>query len=81
MSAIQEKLKKMEIFFDQEEFLVIDNGTGFIKAGFSGQDLPRLVIPTVVGSYKEAVDSTLINPNSQEDMEPKTHYTFGDKAL
>jgi actin-related protein len=36
MSAIQEKLKKMEIFFDQEEFLVIDNGTGFIKAGFSG---------------------------------------------
>lgn len=36
MSAIQEKLKKMEIFFDQEEFVVIDNGTGFVKAGFSG---------------------------------------------
>jgi len=26
----------MEIFFDQEEFVVIDNGTGFVKAGFSG---------------------------------------------
>ena len=36
MSAIQEKLKKMEIFFDETEFVVIDNGTGFIKAGFSG---------------------------------------------
>jgi actin-related protein len=29
-------LKKMEIFFDETEFVVIDNGTGFIKAGFSG---------------------------------------------
>ncbi len=51
MVSIQDKLKSMEILFDQEEFLVIDNGTGYIKAGFSGQDLPRIVIPTVVGSY------------------------------
>lgn len=56
MSAIQEKLKKMEILFDQEEFVVIDNGTGFIKAGFSGQDLPRLIIPTVIGERTEQVD-------------------------
>ena len=54
----------MEIFFDQEEFLVIDNGTGFIKAGFSGQDLPRLIIPTILGSKKEPIDTTMINPNS-----------------
>ena len=45
----------MEIFFDQEEFLVIDNGTGFVKAGFSGQDLPRLTIPTVVGEHVEPI--------------------------
>jgi hypothetical protein len=35
-SQIGQKLKKMEISFDQEEYLVIDNGTGFVKAGFSG---------------------------------------------
>lgn len=52
-SAILEKLKMMEIFFDQEEIVVIDNGTGFVKAGFSGQDLPRLIIPTVVGEHIE----------------------------
>ena len=52
-SKIQEKLRNMEIFFDQEEYLVIDNGTGFIKAGFSGQDLPRLVIPTVHAEHIE----------------------------
>ena len=61
MSAIQEKLKKMEIFFDQEEFLVIDNGTGFVKAGFSGQDLPRLTIPTVVGEHTEQIDPAMAN--------------------
>lgn len=36
MSAIEEKLKKMDVRFTSEEFVVIDNGTGFIKAGFSG---------------------------------------------
>ena len=56
MSSIQEKLKKMEIFFDQEEFVVIDNGTGFVKAGFSGQDLPRLIIPTCVGEHVEQIE-------------------------
>ena len=51
----------MEIFFDQEEFLVIDNGTGFVKAGFSGQDLPRLEIPTVMGEHTEVLDPTMVN--------------------
>ena len=36
MSQIEEKLKNMEVRFDQEEFVVIDNGSGYIKAGFSG---------------------------------------------
>eukprot|EP01083_Nonionella_stella_P305652 1067110_1 len=29
--------------------LVIDNGSGLIKAGFSGDDAPRAVFPTIVG--------------------------------
>ena len=32
--------------------IVIDNGTGEIKAGFSGDDEPRKMIPTVVGRPK-----------------------------
>jgi actin-related protein len=58
MTAIQERLKKMETFFDQKEFVVIDMGSGFIKAGFSGEDLPRVVIPTVVGIPQVQVDPT-----------------------
>jgi actin-related protein len=56
MSQIEEKLKNMEVRFDQEEFVVIDNGSGYIKAGFSGQDLPRIIMPTVIGEHTEQID-------------------------
>lgn len=29
--------------------LVIDNGSGMCKAGFSGEDAPRAVFPSIVG--------------------------------
>lgn len=66
MVSIQDKLKSMEILFDQEEYLVIDNGTGCIKAGFSGQDLPRLVLPTVVGSKKREIDENMVSAGGED---------------
>ena len=45
----------MEIRFDESEVIVVDIGTGFIKAGFSGEDLPRVVIPTVIGERESAI--------------------------
>jgi|DEB0MinimDraft_12_1074336.scaffolds.fasta_scaffold44947_1 actin, other eukaryote len=79
MSSIEEKLKKMEVRFDQEEYVVIDNGTGFIKAGFSGQDLPRLVIPTVVGEHIEPIDPSMQTNVNDVQVEKKT-YAFGNAA-
>ena len=59
MSAIEKRLQKMEIRFDQgEEFIVVDMGSGLLKAGFSGEDLPRVVIPTVVGERTIEVDQS-----------------------
>jgi actin-related protein len=81
MSAIQEKLKKMEVFFDQEEFVVIDNGTGFIKAGFSGQDLPRLIIPTIVGEKIEQVDQAMMQGNQTDQQEERKSYQYGNEAF
>lgn len=78
MSTIEEKLKKMEVRFDQEEFVVIDNGTGFIKAGFSGQDLPRIIIPTVMGEHTETIDAAL---NTNEQQNEKKTYAFGNAAF
>ena len=33
----------------KSQALIIDNGTGTIKAGFAGEDAPRSIFPTVVG--------------------------------
>lgn len=29
--------------------LVVDNGSGMVKAGFAGDDAPRCVFPSIVG--------------------------------
>lgn len=81
MSAIQKRLDKMEIAFDQEEFVVIDMGTGYIKAGFSGEDLPRCVIPTCIAEQIEKVDQALQNQPGGVETKPKTNYTFGNGAI
>lgn len=82
MTAIQERLKKMEIFFDQKEYVVIDHGTGFIKAGFSGEDLPRCVVPTVVGSHQVQIDPSLMTgPPGTEGNQPKMIHSFGNAAF
>ena len=38
--------------------IVIDNGSGSIKAGFSADDGPRVMFPTVVGYPKSKVGSS-----------------------
>ena len=32
--------------------IVIDNGSGMIKAGIAGEEAPRVVFPAIVGSPK-----------------------------
>lgn len=32
--------------------IVIDNGSGYLKGGFGGEDSPKTVIPAVVGKPK-----------------------------
>jgi actin-related protein len=34
---------------DEVAALVIDNGSGMVKAGFAGDDAPRAVFPSIVG--------------------------------
>ncbi len=44
LSEIEQQVKKMETTFDESTMVVIDNGTESIKSGFSGQDLPRVLL-------------------------------------
>jgi actin-related protein len=34
---------------DDVQALVVDNGSGMVKAGFAGDDAPRAVFPSIVG--------------------------------
>ncbi|MHA1338446.1 MAG: hypothetical protein ACTSRZ_01810 [Promethearchaeota archaeon] len=42
-----------------QKIIVIDNGTGFIKSGFAGDDKPISIIPTIIGYpvYKDGLSS------------------------
>lgn len=40
---------------DEIASLVVDNGTGMVKAGFGGEDAPRAVFPSLVGRPRHQV--------------------------
>ena len=44
--------------------IVIDNGSGICKAGFSGEDQPKTLFPAVVGRPKHT--GVMINSGSQD---------------
>lgn len=51
--------------------LVVDNGSGMVKAGFAGDDAPRCVFPSIVGRPR--------HPGIMVGMEIKSDYV-GDEA-
>jgi actin len=56
---------------EENQILVIDNGSGVVKAGFSGEDAPCSIFPSIVGRPK--------NLNVLIGVETKGEY-LGDEA-
>ena len=56
---------------DDHQVCVIDNGSGVVKAGFSGEDAPRAIFPSIVGRPKNL--GTLIGVESKDEY-------LGDEA-
>ena len=56
---------------EDNQILVVDNGSGVVKAGFSGEDAPRCIFPSIVGRPK--------NLNVLIGVECKDEY-LGDEA-
>nr|AAK98785.1 actin I [Stylonychia pustulata] len=54
-----------------KQTVVIDNGSGVVKAGFSGEDAPRAVFPSIIGRPKNV--SALIGVDSASEY-------LGDEA-
>jgi actin-related protein len=56
---------------ESSQVCVIDNGSGVVKAGFSGEDAPRAIFPSIVGRPK--------NPGVIIGVEAKDEY-IGEEA-
>lgn len=67
LNFLNEKMKEMETEYDQTEHLIIDLGHAFTKIGFSGEDQPRLCIPSIYGKLK----GDLIDKKSELSFEIK----------
>ena len=53
--------KGYQSFYEDEVTpIVIDNGSGMVKAGFAGDDAPRAVFPSVTGRARYDVSFTFL---------------------
>ena len=52
MAMLDSKVREMETEFDLNEHLVIDLGNAYTKIGFSGEDLPKEIIPSLYARNK-----------------------------
>lgn len=66
----------METFFDQREVTVIDNGSGYVKIGYAGEDLPRTVMPNLMSTKTIQVEQTAATDQTEERVEKD----FGNEA-
>ena len=48
------------VYDDEIAAVVIDNGSGMVKAGFAGDDAPRGVFPAVTGRPRYQVTSLIL---------------------
>jgi len=51
---------------DENTALVVDNGSGMVKAGFAGDDAPRAVFPSIVGRPK--VKSVMVGMGEKDSF-------------
>ena len=61
--------------------MVIDNGTGYTKMGYAGNDEPQYIVPTVAGFKGTQV--TITQPKDNPNIghtKPNTEYTKTNTA-
>ena len=61
-----------------EQAVIIDNGSGFVKAGFAGDDTPRVVFPSLVGKRLNPVRPIVGKPLNPVSAGQNTY--VGDEA-
>jgi len=64
---------------DTQDVIVLDNGSGYLKVGFSGEDAPRAVLPTIVATKTD--DEGNAEEHGGMESQKKSQAFFGDEAL
>lgn len=73
---------ELECTMDEQDVIILDNGSGYLKVGFSGEDAPRAVLPTVVATT--TVDDTREDEHAisvDSTAQKKTQAFYGEEAL
>ncbi|KAG2387837.1 hypothetical protein C9374_001431 [Naegleria lovaniensis] len=60
------------MYQDEIPALVLDNGSCFSRAGFAGDEAPRFIIPSLLGTRKKTL--------SKQPLNPPTDIYIGDEA-
>eukprot|EP01091_Cochliopodium_minus_P016795 TRINITY_DN6395_c0_g1_i1.p1 TRINITY_DN6395_c0_g1~~TRINITY_DN6395_c0_g1_i1.p1 ORF type:complete len:315 (-),score=83.26 TRINITY_DN6395_c0_g1_i1:24-968(-) len=63
--------------FDDQPAICIDNGSGSVKAGFSGDNLPKLIFPSICGKTKSKYKKE--DPNLKDIYVGDEIYQFEEK--
>ena len=67
---------------EEPQSIVCDNGSGMVKAGFSGDDAPRAVFPSIVGRPRhEGVMVGMANKDAYVGDEAQSKRYFHPKIL
>lgn len=72
---------ELECTMDEQDVIVLDNGSGYLKVGFSGEDAPRAVLPTVVGIKTDDEAGAEEHAGMTVESQKKSQSFFGDEAL
>lgn len=73
---------ELECTMDEQDVIVLDNGSGFLKVGFSGEDAPRAVLPMVVATTtvdEAREDEHAVSADSA--AQKKNQNFYGEEAL
>lgn len=73
---------ELECTMDEQDVVVLDNGSGYLKIGFSGEDAPRAVLPTAVATTivdEAREDEHTVSADSAAQRKSQAFY--GEDAL
>lgn len=73
---------ELECTMDEQDVIVLDNGSGYLKVGFSGEDAPRAVLPTAIATTTIDVGNAAEeHAGMTVESQKKSQSFFGEEAL